>query len=561
MRDEGGARGKAEGAERWRLALSAFLLALSLASCATPTRPTGGPDDTTPPRLVGSVPEAGGLRVAEREVTLTFSERVNPQGVRAVSVVPESGTPPEVEVRGRELRITLDSLRESTTYVVTVSTDLRDQRGVALREPITLAFSTGDELDRGRIAGRVLTPSRGQPAAGLAVWAYRADSTAALPDPRRQPPDYGTQAGADGAFALEYLREGTYFVVAVDDRNRNRRADAGERFAAPPRPLARADTLESDPLALYVAVADTLAPEVQRLRGLTDRRLAVRFSEAVTLQDADPAAWALADSTSGASAAVRAVYVDPESPQEVRMESAEPLAAQTLRVALVRVGAVADSAGNAVEPFERTVTPAVRPDTVAAQFAAFLPASSLPADSAQTLRPDKRPGVRFTLPPDSARIASLSVTASGAPVAFTTEPLADGLSMAIRVAPEVRAFAVGVVEPDTVRVRRYRRPEPNETGEIVGRVTGTAQSVLVEAVPEAGAPFRAVTDAEGRFRIAGLPPGDYRLRFVVDTDGDGAWSSGRLAPYAPPETVTFADAPQTVRARFETDTGEIALEN
>lgn len=545
---------------RRRALLAACLVPLLVAACATPSRPTGGPDDTTPPSLVGSVPEAGGLRVTDREVVLTFSERVGPQSARAVTVVPESETAPEVQVRGRELRITLDSLREATTYVVTVSTDLRDQRGVALREPITLAFSTGDELDAGRITGRLLSPARGEPVAGLAVWAYRADSTSSLPDPRKEAPDYGTQSGADGSFALEYLSEGAYFVVAVDDRNRNRRADPGERFAAPPRPLVTADSLGSDALTLYTATRDSIPPEVQRTRGLTDRRLAVRFSETVVLADPAPSSWALTDSASGDAIALRAVYVDPVSPQEVRFEATERLAPRPLRLALTRGGAVADSAGNTAAPFDRGVAPGSRPDTAQVRLAAFLPEARLPADSAFVLRPDQRAGVRFTLPADAARLSGLAVTSNEEAVPFTTRPAANGLGVEIEVAPDVRQFALSVPVADSVQTRRYRRPAPRETGELSGRVSGTEEAVIVEAVPASGAPFRTTTGADGAFRFSGLPPGDYRLRLVVDADGDGAWTGGSLAPYAPPETVAFSDAAQTVRARFETDAGEIAVE-
>ncbi|MEL6616706.1 MAG: Ig-like domain-containing protein, partial [Bacteroidota bacterium] len=152
-----------------------LLFCALLASCATPTAPSGGPDDTTPPALVSTSPEAGAVRVASGDVVLTFSERLDPAGIRAVQVTPESETPPEVEIRGREIRITLDSLREATTYVVTVSTDLRDARRVPLRQPITFAFATGDVLDQGRIPGRVRTPETGAAASGVAIWAYAAD--------------------------------------------------------------------------------------------------------------------------------------------------------------------------------------------------------------------------------------------------------------------------------------------------------------------------------------------------------------------------------------------------
>ena len=542
------------------LAWGAFLL-LVLTSCATPIAPTGGPDDTTPPALTGTLPLADAVRVTEREITLEFSERLNPQSTRAITVVPEGETPPEVRVRANEVRITLDSLREATTYVVTVSTDLRDARGVALRQPLTLAFATGDELDRGRIMGRVLTPEQGEAASGLAVWAYRADSSEALPDPRRQPPDYSTQSGPDGAFALEYLREGTYFVVSVEDGNRNRRADPGERFAAPPRARIATDTLRQNGggLALYTTVRDTLAPESQRARGLSDRRLAVRFSEPVMLQDVSPESWSLADSATGLAVPLRAVYVDAVSPQEVRLESLRPLASVSYLLALTRAGAVADSSGNQAEPFSRAITPPARPDSARTRLAAFLPEGGAAPDSALTLRADQRPGVRFTLPPDSAQVAAVMVSASGNAAPFTLHRMGDGRSLEFEIPREVRRFSLSIPVADSVQTRAYRRLAPNETGELAGRVTGSEGPVLVQAFPSRGAPYQTTASPDGAFRFPALPPGDYRLRFVSDTDANGTWTGGSLAPYLRPERVAFADQPQTVRARFETDMGEVRL--
>ncbi|MEM6289587.1 MAG: carboxypeptidase-like regulatory domain-containing protein, partial [Bacteroidota bacterium] len=226
----------------------------------------------------------------------------------------------------------------------------------------------------------------------------------------------------------------------------------------------------------------------------------------------------------------------------------------------VRSGAVADSEGNGVAKFERVVTTPDRNDKAAVRLAAFLPETRLPADSARTLRPDQRAGVRFSLPPDSARLGGVVVTSGGEPIPFTTRATTDGLGTEVEIDGEVRTFSLGVPVADSVQTRRYRRPSPSETGELAGRVTGADSPVIVEAVPASGEPFRTMTDSTGAFRLDGLPPGDYRLRFVVDTDGSGAWSGGSLAPYSPPERISFGRDAQTVRARFETDVGEIALD-
>ena len=137
------------------------LLLILIGGCATPIRPSGGPVDSTPPRLLSSIPANGDVHVETERVVLEFSERLDESSAsRAVAVAPTLDPPPQIRVRGRRLEIAFpDSLRPQTTYVISLGTELKDEHGVALQRPITMAFATGDVLDRGRIAGRLLNPA------------------------------------------------------------------------------------------------------------------------------------------------------------------------------------------------------------------------------------------------------------------------------------------------------------------------------------------------------------------------------------------------------------------
>ena len=560
-------------------------LLLTLGACATPVAPTGGPADTTPPRLVEATPADGATNVTGRTLTLTFSERLAADAVSAVTVTPPSDTPPEVRVRARQLEITLPELRDSTTYVVTVGTALADQRNVALRAPITVAFATGDAIDRGRIAGTVRLPGTGAPVGALAVWAYALGDTLAAPDPREAAPDYRTETADDGTFTLEYLRPGPYFVAAIEDRNRNGRADAGERFAAPPAPALIAQAAASppdstaptpvapdstvsegeaprlgapvaaaEPAAFWVTALDTIPPVAQRLRPLSDRRFALRLSEPVVLRDAAALAdaVAVADSASGAPVDVT-WYQPPASAFEVYAEASRALAPSPLLVTSDGVDVLADSAGLGVGAFRLSVTPPARADTLTARFVAFVPAA---ADSV-LLRPGVRPGLRFTSPP-GALLDAVEVRADGEilDVPFVT---ADGVTFAADTTARLpERFTISVPVGDSSAVRQVTRPVDRDLGGIVGRVDADGP-VLVELRPERGDPVTVAAGADGAFVAGGLLPGPYALRVWVDRDGDGRWSGGRLAPYEPPEPLRILPQPIQVRARWETEIDRVTL--
>ena len=541
-----------------------LLLALAalLGACATPVPPSGGPVDTTPPTLVSSQPETAATGVASPTVTLTFSERLDPTARTAVSVAPVGDVPPEVAVRGREVTVTLPALRDSTTYVVTVGTALKDNHGVALQAPITFAFATGDTIDRGRIAGVVRRPETGA-GVPLAVWAYALADSAAVPATSGAP-DYRTETGADGAFALEYLRPGPYAVVAVQDRNRNLRADPGEAFAVAPRRALRADTARAEPAPFWVATLDSIPPRAQRVRPVSDRRFSVRFDEPVQLSDASADGWTVVDSASGRQAEV-GVYQPRDAPFEVFVEARSALAPVPHRVSYRPTSppALADSAGRAAAAFDLSFTPPARPDTVQARFLGFAPAAA--GDSVTVLRPGALPGVRFSAPLAPAdQAARIAVTADGERLetAFRTT---DGVTYQ-PVRPEQgalpAAFEVAVQTPDSTYHQRFAVAGERETGGLVGRVEvpPTADGpVWIEARPASGAPIAVRAQDDGTFSILGLLPGPYTLRAWVDRDGDGRWSGGAVAPYQAPEPLALVLDPLQVRARWETDVPPITL--
>lgn len=505
--------------------------------------PTGGPADSTPPTLVASLPDRGATNVTDRTVRLAFSERLQPAAASAVSITPVGDARPQITVRGDEVEIRLPELRDSTTYVVTIGTEFADQRGVRIRAPITLAFSTGDTIDGGAIAGSVRRPD-GAPAPGLDVWAFALANSAATPD-LGAAPDYRTETGADGAFRLGYLRPGLYFVAAVDDRNQSGRADAGERFAAPPRLGTAADTTEAEPLALWVAALDSIPPVAQRARALSDRRIAVRFSEEVA--PADRAALALADSASG-DAIPATVYQTPAAPFEIVAVAERPL---TGRVVVSGSGVVADSSGLASAPFRFVVQPPARADTAQARVAGFVPARR---DSVITLHRGEAAGVRFAVPPSADVVAALAVMRGGERLAATFESR-DGVTFTADSL--AGAFRIVVPSGDSTLAQSFAVPATSETGAIVGRIAADGP-VVVEARPEVGPPIVVRANADGTFTIPGLLPGPVALRAFVDRDGDGAWDGGQLRPYAAPEPLVVLPS-ATVRARWDTEIDPVTL--
>ena len=224
-----------------RYSIYGYLILALLAGCADPRLPTGGPPDKTPPVLETTIPEAETVNFTDTSVRLTFSEYVDQASFnRAFSMTPEPEGRLRFKWRKRRVEIRFpEALRENTTYVLTLDNNLRDARGVSLTRPITFAFSTGPVINKGRLSGRVLEPRQGNGAAGFEVFAYAVTDAAPL-DSLPERPAYRTQTGDDGRFDFSFLNEQPYFVVALQDRNRNLRPDANEPFAVPPHPAIEA---------------------------------------------------------------------------------------------------------------------------------------------------------------------------------------------------------------------------------------------------------------------------------------------------------------------------------
>ena len=195
------------------LSIPFLLITLLFIGCADPRPPTGGPRDQIPPTLETTTPEAGAVNVTAEAIRLVFSEYVDQASfTRAFSITP----PPEGQIRfkWRKRRVEVrfpETLRQNTTYVLTLDTNLRDARGVALKKPITLAFSTGPVINKGRIAGQVLDARQGVGVAGFDVLAYAAPDSAML-ETLPENPDYRTQTDDHGQFLFEYLNDNEFRI-------------------------------------------------------------------------------------------------------------------------------------------------------------------------------------------------------------------------------------------------------------------------------------------------------------------------------------------------------------
>lgn len=260
-----------------------LVLFIFLSSCATPIAPTGGPRDTEGPRVIETLPSSGKTNFKSKKFEFQFSEYVNRLSVQSnITVEPDLGLEYKLKWKKKKLIVEFDeALPDSTTIILTLGADVSDTKNNKIGKPITLAVSTGDEIDEGGLMGRIRKADTGESVEGGKVLLYR------TPIDLTKKASYQAETDTGGVFQFSYLREGRYQALYVDDRNRNKIWDSSNEsaqvFAKEFIELEKAakDTLD----VLYVVQLDTLAPKLQGVGLFSSNRLRLRFNENIKVKN------------------------------------------------------------------------------------------------------------------------------------------------------------------------------------------------------------------------------------------------------------------------------------
>lgn len=543
------------------------LLPLLLFSCAGQVAPTGGPPDRVSPGIVRTIPDSNAVHVATNEILLEFDEYVDRRSVEeSIFISPDLGDL-QFDWSGREVTITYaQPLRPLTTYVVNVGTDVVDLRERnRMSSGFTLAFSTGDSIDQGMIAGQVYD-ARPE---GVMVFAYRLDRIERdTLNPCRAKPDFIMQTGQQGRFRLSHLPLGVFRIFAVRDEHRNliynqEVDDIG--MASDDIVLAPGRTFVGG-IPLRLMKEDTTRPFVTGAAALHRQEVDIRLNEPLDSLRIGEVAASIADTTKGEVIPVRAVFWKQTQPPTLGVVLASSLDSAAVYRAQVRGGV--DRAGNLLDPgnaaavFEGTG----REDTTGVH----LTVAGI-RDSSRGFRPDDVLEINFSEPVRPEPLAQGIVLRDSLGRAVQREMQWEGGSrLYLRPGAPLLSFAWYSLEArldsmidlrgrrsaDSLFRCRFQTLDMKSTGvvsgDLVDSLGGKAGYVVsAESVDLSQKQTRTIRlQRAGSFTLRQVIEGKYAISGFEDADGNGRYSYGSPFPFVPSERFGVVEDTVRVRARW-----------
>ena len=230
-------------------------------SCANAVAPTGGPKDTTPPKVKVAIPENNITGFNGRTIEITFDEFVTLENANQnVLFSPPLAEKPNIRLKNKTVVIKFkESLAANTTYTIHFGTAIKDLHEGNALEDYVYSFSTGDYIDTLRIAGKVINAEDKKPVEEAYVCLY-AEREGLDSLPTTTIPDYLTKTDKEGKFTLTGLADKRYLIFALKDTNSNL------YFDQPNEAVAFLDTLVP---ASYPWVAPKPQPVVQALDSIS----------------------------------------------------------------------------------------------------------------------------------------------------------------------------------------------------------------------------------------------------------------------------------------------------
>lgn len=546
--------------------IQVVVMTLVFASCAGQVPPSGGPIDTTPPEIVNTYPPQRTVRFNDNKLIFEFSEYVHQSDVeRSIFISPSvgelvydwSGTKVEVQFS--------DTLRRNTTYVVTIGTDVRDRRNNnRMQEAFSLAFSTADYIDSGRIAGKVFDKKP----EGILIFAYlQEDKLMDTLNPSLVKPDYLTQTSKDGSFFLPYLRLGTYRLYAIRDEYKNLVYDTQiDQFGLMPYDINLTEGNSFVAAAQFQLTSeDTSRPFITAVRSLDVHNILIRFSEPMDTSSLHLWKIVVTDTMTGNRLPLLDLAFTPPA-IDIHIVTSMQESSQVYRVQLSEMY---DSEGNYLRQAAEgnlfvcygtkdTSKPYVQITSSGGDIRTLLPKDSLVCLFTEpVLRSHFERGLNLL---DSAKQSvpgtfrwQNSMLATFVP----TSPLALGMSYQLSIPLDSVVDVSGNCYADSVLTLQLSTVSAASLGSIEGIVEDEANVVdgkivvLLQPIGKEKTGFYSTTlDQPGKFFFGMVPEGKYTISAFSDRDGDGVYTYGKPFPFQPSERFLLYPDTLKVRARW-----------
>lgn len=198
---------------------------LCVIGCANILPPSGGTKDTSPPELIGAIPENKCKNFNSNTVVLFFDEYIDLEDVGNITLSPNCGSNPQISVKSKKIEIRFNcKLDSSTTYTLNFGKSIVD---INERNPVSnfkYIFSTGPKLDSLFVEGVVSELYFDEKTAGALVCLATSDS---------MKPYYYTFTNEQGYYLIENIQSRNYWLFALSDKNNNLSYEFGELVSRP----------------------------------------------------------------------------------------------------------------------------------------------------------------------------------------------------------------------------------------------------------------------------------------------------------------------------------------
>lgn len=221
-----------------------------LASCANIQSPTGGERDRTPPQIDSSETFTPNFKTnfSDKQIVLPFDEWVVLNDVlNQVVVSPPLAQPIDMTLRKKTVVIDFskETLRPNTTYTINFGESIKDLNEGNVPKNFRYIFSTGDVIDSLEVSGNVIDALTEKPVEEVLVVLYD-DLTDSVVHKER--PYYFARTDENGRFTIPFVKQDTFKIFALKDENANYKYDLpNEQIAFSNEFIITGDTLNENP--------------------------------------------------------------------------------------------------------------------------------------------------------------------------------------------------------------------------------------------------------------------------------------------------------------------------